>query len=382
MCVMQKDEAHTEQSQERGSQKRLYEYAKKVVSYGLVMMSALSLKTSDYFKIWAFKVSLAMFLFAFFIDILSAGLILNSLHFLTEYPIYISSVTQMLMPLFLFFSFGELHPYMIILTSALLLFSIALFHLACFQAGATTDASKLDHIFDISAGVYALSTGSALTIAIVISEKPVAASPLACSLFLTIFIARYLMLITTLHTPGIINHAETLMILLKLLVASTAILVAMDLLGQLLTVAVICIGSVDVVLICMPIGAHSPTTNKEQEPIEQRKDQQLLSAVMVAIPFMALTQIYSEQCTDQDSTLISAAKLRMLLYFVLLLCGLNRMLISSLRGEAAPGTTRGRTAVRVVSALEWVRTSTVMVAVMDMMYMLGTGLISETVLSS
>jgi hypothetical protein len=80
--------------------------------------------------------------------------------------------------------------------------------------------------------------------------------------------------------------------------------------------------------------------------------------------------------------LISAAKLRMLLYFVLLLCGLNRMLISSLRGEAAPGTTRGRTAVRVVSALEWVRTSTVMVAVMDMMYMLGTGLISETVLSS
>jgi hypothetical protein len=166
MCVMQKDEAHTEQSQERGSQKRLYEYAKKVVSYGFVMMSALSVKTSDYFKIWAFKVSVAMFLFAFFTDILSAWLILNSLHFLTEYPIYISSVTQMLMPLFLFFSFGELHPYMIILTAALLLFSIALFHLACFQAGTTTDASKLDHIFDISAGVYALSTGSALTIAL------------------------------------------------------------------------------------------------------------------------------------------------------------------------------------------------------------------------
>jgi hypothetical protein len=156
----------------------------------------------------------------------------------------------------------------------------------------------------------------------------------------------------------------------------------MDLLGQLLTVAVISIGSVDVVLICMTMGAHSPTTNKKHEPIDQRKDQQLLSAVMVAIPFMALTQIYSEQCTDQDSTLISATKLRMLFYFVLLLCSLNRMLISSLRGEAAPGTTRGRTAVWVLSALKGMRTSIVMVAVMDMIYKLGTGLISETVVCS
>lgn len=158
-------EVSTEQSEDgRKHLKRLYEYTKKAMSFEALLLLALlnQHQQSLYHSNTAFKVSLAMLLVAFFTNLLT-GVLLNSFSFLPffKYPTYISSIIQMLVPFGLLVSSGHLQPYMI-LVSPLPFFSIALFH----RADTTTDdaSSALDHIFDMSAGVYALlSAGCALT---------------------------------------------------------------------------------------------------------------------------------------------------------------------------------------------------------------------------
>lgn len=331
----------TEQFDEDGRKhlKRLYEYTKKVVSLEALLLLALLNQQSLYPSNTAFKVSLAMLLVAFFTNLLTGVLLLNSFNLLPfKYPIHISSIIQMLMPFGLLVSSGHLQPYMILI-SLLPFLSIALFH----RADTTTDASALDRIFDISTGVYALlSAGCALTSPYFISkdESVVASSPLACSLFVTILIARYLMLISTLRPPVIVEHARTLMFILKLLLALTVISVSMEFLGWHRALLVISIGGIDAALFFMFLLVHIPRRTDQH----QRKDQQLLSAVVVSILFMALNQTYSQHVAGGEASLGSAAMLRLLLYFGAFLWSLNRMLITLGLGDdvvAAPAPPEG-----------------------------------------
>lgn len=382
-------EVSTEQSEDgRKHLKRLYEYTKKAMSFEALLLLALlnQHQQSLYHSNTAFKVSLAMLLVAFFTNLLTGVLLLNSFSFLPffKYPTYISSIIQMLVPFGLLVSSGHLQPYMI-LVSPLPFFSIALFH----RADTTTDdaSSALDHIFDMSAGVYALlSAGCALTSPYFISssrESVVSASsPLACSLFVTILTARYLMLISTLRPPVIIAHAGTLMLILKLLLALTVIFVAVEFLGWLRALFIIAVGGTDAALFFMFLLVHSNTPRKPDHQTsdhqQQRKDQQLLSAVLVSVLFTALTQTYSEHAAggEEASPLGSAAVLRLLLHFGAFLWSLNRMIITVGLGDdvvaaPAPAAPEGGHAghallIRVWSALELIRASIVVVAALDM----------------
>ncbi|CAO2206099.1 unnamed protein product [Urochloa humidicola] len=358
---MQMLEGSTEQSDDRRNHlKRLYEYTKKAITFEAVLLSAIcSQQSLIYSNNTAFKVSLAMLLLAFFTNLLTGILILNSLNLAYNYPIYMSSVIQMLMPFALLVSSGQLQPYMILI-SVLPFFSIALFHRAA------TDTNALDHIFDISAGVYALlSAGCALANPYFISKEPVAASPLACSLCLTILIARYLMLISTLRPPVIVEHADTLMFILKLLLALTLIFLAVEFLGWLLALVVIFYGVIDGVLFFMGlISNYRARTIRADETSDQWNDQQILSTVFVGILFMALTQTYAEHAAAHEASLGSATMLRMLLYFGAFLWSINRMLIAAANVAALPV---GRAAA-IGSALEWARASVVVVAALDMIY--------------
>jgi len=381
-------EVSTEQSEDgRKHLKRLYEYTKKAMSFEALLLLALlnQQQQSLYPSNTAFKVSLAMLLVAFFTNLLTVVLLLNSFSFLPffKYPIYISSIIQMLMPFGLLVSSGHLQPYMI-LASLLPFFSIALFHRA--DDTTTNDASALDHIFDMSAGVYALlSAGCALTNPFFISSsrEPVS-SPLACLLFVTILTARYLMLISTLRPPVIVEHAGTLMLILKLLLALTVIFVAVEFLGWRRALLVISVGGTDAALFFMFLLVHRNTDRQQQ-----RKDQQLLSAVLVSVLFTALTLTYSEHATaggKEASPLGSAVVLRLLLYFGAFLWSLNRMLITVGLGDddvsaPAPAQSEGGHAghallIRVWSALELIRASVVVVAALDMICKFGIALLA------
>ncbi|CAL5010923.1 unnamed protein product [Urochloa decumbens] len=226
--------------------KRIIEFIKKAIPFESVLMAALCNHPYYYSSNTTFKICLVLVLLAFFTDFLSALLLhLKSLAFLINYLVYTSSVTQMLMPFFLFVSSGQLQFYMIFVVP-LPFFSVTLFHQS------DTDASALDNSFDISSWIYAFSSGGALIGPNTISIKFIAATTLACSLFLTIFIARYLMLISTLRPQVVVGHVETLMKILKLLWGLTIFLFVLDRFGWRATLVATTVAIVDAVLFCMP----------------------------------------------------------------------------------------------------------------------------------
>ncbi|RLM69955.1 somatic embryogenesis receptor kinase 2-like [Panicum miliaceum] len=282
----------------------------------------------------------------------------------------LSLVIGMFMLFALLVSYGQLHPYMILI-SLLPFFSVTLFHRAV-----TDEVSVLlDHIFDMSAGVYALlAAGCVLGNPYFISKESVAASPLACSLFLTIFIARYLMLISTLRPPVVVEHAETLMFILKLLLALTAIFVTVEFIGWELALVALSFGAVDAVLFSMSLLAHIPgtTTSGDKLSYDQRKEQQLLSAVFVVILFtIIVTKAYSENAAAQEASMGSAAKLGMLLCICAFLCSLNRMLITRADVVVAAPPEGGHGVAKVLSTLEQARASVVAVAALYIIYKIG-----------
>ncbi|CAL5007731.1 unnamed protein product [Urochloa decumbens] len=354
--------------------KRLVDYTKKVIPFESLIMGALCNNPYFYSSNTSFKICLVLVLLAFFADILSALLLqLKLFDFLIKYLVYTSSVTQMLVPFFLFVSSGQLQPYMI-LTAPLPFFSATLLHQTSLGAGATIDGSSaLDHNFDMSAWIYALSAGCALISPNIISLKLAATSPSACSLFLTIFIARYLMLITTLRPPVVINQVETLMNILKLLWGLTVILFILDHLGWKVGLAATTVIIVDAALFSMPslLELYSSRTNGGGQQSDQ-KNQQLLWAVIVSILFMALTQTYSEHVAAHDKApLGSTAIRRLLLYFGAFLWSLNRMLITPGAIAARQNRESRDMVVTVWYALEYTRGSVVVVAALDMMYKFG-----------
>ncbi|CAL5003418.1 unnamed protein product [Urochloa decumbens] len=308
--------------------KRIIEFIKKAIPFESVLMAALCNHPYYNSSNTTFKICLVLVLLAFFTDFLSALLLhLKSLAFLIKYLVYTSSVTQMLMPFFLFVSSGQLQFYMILVVP-LPFFSVTLFH------HAESDVSALDQSFDISSWIYAFSSGGALIGPNTISIKFFAATTLACSLFLTIFIARYLMLISTLRPQVVVGQVETLMKILKFLWGLTIILFILDRFGWRATLMVTAVTIVDAVLFCMPswLLSYSSRTNDGSggEPDDLRNNLQLLWAVIVSILFIALTRTYSEHVAahDNNAPLGPAEMRRLLIYFGAFLWSLNRMLIT------------------------------------------------------
>ncbi|CAL4997332.1 unnamed protein product [Urochloa decumbens] len=329
--------------------KRIIEFIKKAIPFESVLMAAICNHPYYYSSNTTFKICLVLVLLAFFTDFLSALLLhLKSLAFLIKYLVYTSSVTQMLMPFFLFISSGQLQFYMILVVP-LPFFSVTLFHQTGSGDGAATDASALDNSFDISSWIYAFSSGGALIGPNTISIKFIAATTLACSLFLTIFIARYLMLISTLRPKVVVGHVETLMKILKLLWGLTIILFILDRFGWRATLVATTVAIVDAVLFCMPswlLSYSSRTTDGSgDEPDDLRNNLQLLWAVMVSILFIALTRTYSEHVAahDNNAPLGPAETRRLLIYFGAFLWSLNRMLITP--GDVAVPPDHGDIAV-------------------------------------
>ncbi|CAO2187382.1 unnamed protein product [Urochloa humidicola] len=329
--------------------KRLIEFIKKAIPFESVLMAALCNHPYYYSSNTTFKICLVLVLLALFTDFLSGLLLhLKSLGFLIKYLVYTSSVTQMLMPFFLFVSSGQLQFYMILVVP-LPFFSVSLFQQTGSGDGAATDAaSALDHSFDISSWIYAFSSGGALIGPNTISIKFIATTTLACSLFLTIFIARYLMLVSTLRPQVVVVHVETLMNILKLLWGLTIILFILDRFGWRFTIVATTVTIVDAVLFSMPswlLSYSSKTTNGSGDEVDdQRNNLQLLWAVIVSILFIALTRTYSEHVAAHESAPLGPAETRrLLIYFGAFLWSLNRMLITP--GDVAVPQDQGEIAV-------------------------------------
>ncbi|CAL5010922.1 unnamed protein product [Urochloa decumbens] len=309
--------------------KRIIEFIKKAIPFESVLMAALCNHPYYYSSNTTFKICLVLVLLAFFTDFLSALLLhLKSLAFLINYLVYTSSVTQMLMPFFLFVSSGQLQFYMIFVVP-LPFFSVTLFHQS------DTDASALDNSFDISSWIYAFSSGGALIGPNTISIKFIAATTLACSLFLTIFIARYLMLISTLRPQVVVGHVETLMKILKLLWGGNH--------------CRYCGCSFVLYAVMAAFLQFRTTDGSGDEPDDLRNNLQLLWAVIVSILFIALTRTYSEHVAahDNNAPLGPAETRRLLIYFGAFLWSLNRMLITP--GDVAvPPSDQGDIVVAVL----------------------------------
>uniref|UniRef100_J3MRM4 Uncharacterized protein n=1 Tax=Oryza brachyantha TaxID=4533 RepID=J3MRM4_ORYBR len=288
-----------------------------------------------------------------------------------------STVSMAMVPYLVLVSFGRLRAYVIVV-APLPAAAALIHHKWCGPPAFSLDTDGdeeddgLDHVLEISWAVNNIATGGGLIGTIfghstTTSSPGSYTSPIGWLLFLTIFLALYLVLVATVEPPLLTRHAGELGILLLALLMACGLVAAVEAVGLIITCAVAAAEVVETALIHAAVGREK----------QEADGQKLTSGVLATVTFGMLMKLHSQSKVAASAVASGHRQaVRMVIYLSAFMWSANRMFFTgaaSLSGAGA-GDSRaggGRAWAWLRLAVQWLRNATVVLAMLDFVCTFG-----------